>query len=187
MDKETAKAILISNLKGSRKKRLPLTTISRAVRLLVNDNEYGSSRSVAKEFDITRQVIESFYRILDHPKEIQKLIKDGKILLDASTKLHSIKNIERRVEVANVIAGMIAFDSRDIIDYCKRKPNLSAEECKNIVLESKPVNIITHAVVAPLNECLFKQFKKIANNKNMNLHEAALAAIKKWIIEEENR
>ncbi len=187
MNKDIAKAILIFNLKGSKKKKLPLTKISEAVRMLINDEEYGSIKEVAKVFNVSGEIIRSFYRILDQPKEIQKLIEEEKILLDTSTKLLSIKNLERRIEIANVVAGMSAFDSRDIIDYCKRHPTLSVEECKSVVLESKPIEIETHAILVPLEDALFEKFKNIAKSKNMNLFEAALVAIKKWVIEEEGK
>ena len=64
MDKDEAKAILIANLKGSKSKRTPLLTIAEAVRLLINDKEYGSSSKVAESFGVKRQTIEAFEKMI---------------------------------------------------------------------------------------------------------------------------
>ena len=176
-----AKTLLIANLGGPRDKRVPLTVISEAVRLLVHDEEYGSFKKLAQDFKISRQILQSFYHILDQPKEIQELIEKGEILLDSSTKLTSIKNHQKRVEMARVVAGMSAFDARYIIDYWKKNPNLSPEECKQRVLESMPTIKETHLVVVPLNTELFNNFKNKANKKNLKVTDAALQAIQLWV------
>src|SRR5438046_1293615 len=117
MDKTAAKAILLANLKGAKTKRSKLTDIARAIRLLKSDGEYASTRRLANAFGVSRSIIEAFDRILDQPAEIKKLIAEDKILLDTSTKLASIANADRRVEVAKEVAGETAFDARYIIDY----------------------------------------------------------------------
>ena len=184
MNKDIAKAILIANLKGTKKKRLPLTKIAEAVRILIKDEEYGSTRKVANAFKVSRPIIESFDKINDHPIEIKKLIEEEKILLDASTKLATISNIKKRIELANVVAGTTAFDTRYVIDYWKKHPELTAEESKQKALNSKSITSILHAVIIPLDENLFNKFQNLANKKNMKLEEAGNLAIQEWVIKE---
>jgi hypothetical protein len=185
MNKNTATAILIANLKGLKKKRLPLTKIAEAVRVLVRDEEYGSHKKVAKEFKVSRQIIEAFDKINDHPDEIKKLIEGNKILLDASTKLATIPNIQKRIELAKIVAGTTAFDTRYIIDYWKKHPELSAEESKQKALDSKSINSVLHAVIVPLEDELFSKFRDSATKKNLKLEEAAKLAIQEWVTQRE--
>lgn len=181
MDKDTAKAILIANFKGSKRKRSPLLTIAKAVRLLLKDGEYNSSNQLAEAFDVSRPTVESFDKMNDQPNEIRKLIAEGKILLDANTKLSSIPDIKKRIEIAKVIAGLTAFETRDIIDYWKKHPELSPEECKKAVFESKTLTKEMHLVVIPLEPDQFNDFQNVARNKGLKIDEAAKLAIREWI------
>lgn len=181
MDKDTAEAILIANLKGRKKKRSSLLTIAEAVRTLMESKEYESSVELAKKFDVSRPIIESFDKINDQPREIKKLIEEGKILLDASTKLSSISDLSKRVKFAKVVAGLTAFDTRYVIDYCKKHPELSPEECKKAVFDSKTVTRELHVVVVPLEEKQFSEFQNLSRMKGLKLDQAARLAIEEWV------
>jgi hypothetical protein len=181
MRKDEARAILIANLKGPRRKRLPLTTIARAVRQLLNNEYGGSARRLAKDYDVSRPIIESFDKILDHPPEIRKLISQGKLLLDASTKLSTIPDNRKRIELARVISGMSAFDARYVIDYWKKNPHLSAETCKKIVLESKTVERPIHLVGVALDDELFNALSKEALRRRLSRDDAIKMAIQQWL------
>jgi hypothetical protein len=182
MDKDTAEAVLIANLKGSKRKRSSLLMIAEAVRTLLKSGQYKSTVELAKKHEVSRPIIESFDRINDQPKEIKSLIGEGKILLDASTKLCSIADLNKRVKVAKVVAGLSAFDTRYIIDYCKKHPELSAEECKRAVFESKPLKTEIHMVVVPLETEEFNKFHEAVLKKGWKLDEAGKVAINEWTI-----
>ncbi len=181
MNKETAKAILIANLKGARAKRSKLTEIARAVRLLKHD-EYSSTKALAKAFGVSRSIIEAFDRILDQPPEIRKLIESGEVLLDTSTKLVSITDRRRRIEIAKQVAGETAFDARYIIDYAKKHPEITAKECKRIVFASKDSVTSVHVVVVPLDDQLFRRFQDQASSRKLRLEDAAKLAIEEWLV-----
>ncbi len=181
MNKDTAQTLLIANLKGGRRKRSKLTTVAEAIRLLKNDKKYGSSKKLAEAFGVTRQIIESFDGINDQPKEIRRYIDEGKILLDASTKLGSVSKIPRRLELARVVAGETAFDTRYIIDYAKKHPELSAIQCKQDVLASKDVTRNLHVLVIPLEDEVFNNLRSVAVSKKLRLEQAAKIAIKEWL------
>jgi predicted nuclease with TOPRIM domain len=181
MDKDTAKAILIANFKGSKRKRSSLLTIAEAVRLLLKNGEYKTSKKLAEAFDVSRQIVESFDKMNDQPKEIQKLIAEGKVLIDANTKLASIPDIKKRIEIAKLVAGLTAFETRDIIDYWKKHPELSPEKCKEVVLKSKTHTQEIHLIVVPLETSQFDDFQKVAKSKGVKIDEAARLAIEEWI------
>jgi len=179
MDIDEAKSILIANLKGSKRKRSSLITIARATRLLLRN--YGSTKKLASEFDVSRPIIESFDKINDQPKEIKKLIEEGKVLLDASTKLSTISDITKRIELANAVAGLTAFDTRYVIDYWKKHPELSAEKCKRIVLDSKSITKEIHVLVIPLEAEQYNAFQLAAKTKGLKTEDAARLAIMEWL------
>jgi DNA-directed RNA polymerase subunit F len=186
MNENEAKAILIANLKGAKTKRTPLPMIGQAVRLLIQSKEYGSSRELAKAFGVSRSIIESFDKINDQPPEIQELIQQRRILLDANTKLMTIKDLARRSEIAKAVAGLSAFDTRYTIDYCRKHPELSPEECKKAVENSKVVTRETHILVTPLSSEQFKEFESISKKANLTIEEAVKVAILEWINKQES-
>lgn len=179
MDIDKAKSILIANLKGSKKKRSSLITIAEATRLLLKN--YESSRRLASDFGVSRPIIESFDKMNDQPDEIKELIREGKILLDASTKLSSIPNFKKRIELAHSVAGLTAFDTRYIIDYWKKHPKLSAEECKKIVLDSKEKTKEIHVLVVPLDKEEYSEFQYVTKLRKLKLEDAARTAILQWL------
>jgi len=181
MNKDEAKIILISNLKGGAKKRVPLIKISEAVHTLLNDEEYDSFSALKNEFKVSRQILQSFYKILEQPPEILKLINENKIKLDTNEKLSSIKNFEDRIKMANVVADLSAFDSRDIIDYWKRNKNLTPLECKKIVLDSKDVKRNIHVIMVPLEEDTYVALKNKAKINNIKVEDAAALAVEQWL------
>jgi len=181
LDENVAKAILIANLKGHKKKRSSLIEIADAVKFLLDTPNYKNYGELAKEFQVSTSIISSFDKINDQPKEIIALIKEGKIGLDASTKLLTIKDHQKRIQMAKTVAGLTAFDTRHIIDYSKKHPKLSVQKCKEIVLKSHPIVKHTHVVVVPLDEKKFLQFEKKCKKNKMTLDEGASLAISNWI------
>lgn len=177
MDK--AKSILIANLKGSKKKRSSLLTIAEATRVLIH--HYGSSGKLALEFGVSRPIIESFDKINDQPEQIKRMIEEGKILLDASTKLSTISDMERRIELAEAVAGLTAFDTRYVIDYWKKHRELSPKECKKIVLESKTKTEEIHVLVIPLKAKEYNEFQLAAEISGLRFEDAARLAVMEWL------
>lgn len=181
MNKEEAKAILRLNLKGRKKKRSPLLTIAQAVRLLVNDDEYASTSKLAEEFAVSRPTIEAFDKMNDQPTEIQKLIEDGKIGIGINPTLSSIANIERRISVANAIAGLSTKEARVIIIRCKKDCNLKPEECKNILINAKLAEKSTKSLTISLELSEHLKFLKVSEKAGLSAKEAAKQAISDWI------
>lgn len=179
MEIDKAKAILIANLKGKKRKRSSLITIAKATRLLLRN--YESTKKLASEFDVSRPIIESFDKINDQPEEIKKLIEERKILLDASTKLSTISDITKRIELANAVAGLTAFDTRYVIDYWKKHPELSAEKCKRIVLDSKSITKEIHVLIIPLETEHYNAFQLAAKTRGLKSEDAARLAIMEWL------
>lgn len=180
MNKDEAKRILSANLKGSKIKQLSLLIIAEAVRLLIKDKEYGSTSKLAESFGVKRPTIESFEKMNDQPEEIKKLIQEGQIRIDASTKLSSILDLKKRVNLAKAVAGLSAKDTRQIIDYCKKHPNLSPEECKKVVAYSKPKKQF-QSVKITLGYKEYEAFLAASKKAGLNLEETGKLAVSEWV------
>lgn len=181
MDKDEAKKILIANLKGSKKKRVPLLTIAAAVRFLANDKEYGSTSKLAEGFGVKRPTIESFDKMNDQPDKIKKLIEEGKIGIDANTKLSTIPDQENRVKLAKTIAGLSAIQTRLTISYFKKHPNLSPEDCKNAIINSKPTEKQGKSVIIHLKSEDHEAFIAASKKAGLKPEEAGKQAIFEWM------
>jgi len=181
MDKDEAKRILLENLKGSKTKHSSLLTIAEAVRLLINDEEYMSTLKLAESFGVKRPTIESFDKMNDQPKEIKKLIREGQIRIDASTKLSSIPDMKKRVGIAKTVAGLSAKHTRQIIDYYKKHPNLSPEECKKAFADSKPAKKHFKSVEIQLESNEYDAFIAASKKTGVRLKEAGKQAISEWV------
>lgn len=185
MDRKEAVFILVTNLKGSREKREPLTKIAEAVETLLKDRQYdGDVTKLAAEYKVTPQVINEFRKVSKQPPEIKKMIRERKLGLDGSTKLSSIPDLDRRTELARVVEGMSQYDVRSIIDYAKKHTKVSAKEAKRIVLESKTITRDVHAIVIPLDDEDFREFAKFAQSRKIRLEDAAKLAIRELLARE---
>jgi len=182
MDKVEAKKTLSENLKGKKKKQVSLLTIAEAVRLLANDKEYGSTSKLAESFGVKRPTIESFDKMNDQPDEIKNLIKEGKIRIDASTKLSSISDLKKRVYLARAVAGLSAEDTRNIINYSKKHPKLSSEECKKAIEDIKAKKSQIKSVKIPLENADYDAFLATSKKTGLKLEEAGKQAISEWTL-----
>jgi len=182
MDKSEAKKILSANLKGKKKKQSSLLTIAKAVRLLANDNEYGSTSKLAESFGVKRPTIESFDKMNTHPQEIKSLIQKGKIRIDASTKLSSIPDLKKRVDLARAVAGLSAEDTRHIVNYSKKHPKLSSEECKKAIADIKATKKQIKSVKIPLKYADYDAFLAASEKIGLKLEEAGKQAISEWLL-----
>jgi len=180
MNLKEAEAILISKLKGSKFKGISLVKIAEAVKTVVEHNKKFSRKKIGKKYDVSRSIIDAFYRINDHPIEIKDFINKELIGLDISTKLFTLKDKKRRVEIAKILVGLPENTSRKIIEYANKNPKLSAEKCKQIVLKSKTKTANFHLIVIPLLKEEFLNFHKTASQRKLSIEQAAKLALLKW-------
>ena len=185
MEKNDAKKILIANLKGSKKKCSPLLTIAQAVRLLLNDAEYGSTTKLAKSFGVRRPTIEAFDKMNEQPDEIKKLITEGKIGIDASTKLSVIPDQRKRAELAKTVAGLNAEQTRRTIAYFKKHPKASFHDCKQAAVNFKPPRRNVRTVMVRLERREYEAFAAASKKASLQPAEAGKQAISKWIKSQE--
>jgi len=180
LDEITAETILIANLKGRKEKITPLLKVGEAIEYFLINTENNTYKKIAKKFKISHSIIASFHRMRSHPLEIKKLITEKKIRLDTSTKLLTIENPKRRIEIAKTVAGISSHDARAIIDFSKKNEELSGGKCKEKVLESKSVTKDLHVIVISLEDEDFKLLYSAAKKMKLTVDEASIQAVKEW-------
>ena len=185
MDRKEAIFILVTNLKGRREKREPLTRIAEAVKTVLEKDFGGNTKKLAASYKVTPEIINEFRIVSKQPPEIEKMIRQRRLGLDGSTKLYSIPDLKRRIEFARAVEGLSQYDVRSIIDYGKKHPELSAKECKRTVLESETVTSDVHALVIPMESELFEKFEHYSKARRLRLEDAATEAIKAMLEEAE--
>ena len=178
-DEETDLAILLANLKGTKKKDWFAT--AKACRRLLR-RYHNSYKQVAEQVKVSSEIVREVDSINDLPTEAKQiLLSDGKGLDKAyriSTKIEGAKN---QVEVAKAVADLGAHDARKVIEYVVRNPELSIKKCKEKVMNAKTTIEKIYAVFVSLNESDFKKLKEKSRKMRTDVNELAKQIIKEWI------
>lgn len=180
-------ANLFLNLKGNKKKRDDWITIAEKCKNIVDNNK--NRKEAAKKLGVSPELIRSIISMLELPKDVKKLIREGKILFDAAQRLNTIKFVDKdkekakRIEVANEIAGLKSHEQREIIRYAKKFPNSGLKNYKKRVTATREIKRV-HVLVIPLDEPMFKNLKKISKKRDLSLEKTALELISEKIMEE---
>lgn len=178
-------ANLFLNLKGNKKKRDDWITIAEKCKNIVDNNK--NRKEAAKKLGVSPELIRSIISMLELPKDVKKLIREGKILFDAAQRLNTIKFVDKdkekakRIEVANEIAGLKSHEQREIIRYAKKFPNSGLKNYKKRVTATREIKRV-HVLVIPLDEPMFKNLKKISKKRDLSLEKTVLELISEKIM-----
>jgi len=180
---DTLLATLFVNLKGDKKKKEDWISIANKCAELVKKK---SHKKLANELGVSPELIRAILSLLELPKEVQHLIKEGKILFDAAQRINTIdrdkekkQRGKRQIEVARAIAGLTSHEQREIIQYAKKYPNSTLSNFKKRVTLEVPTEKI-HVAIIPLNEELFRSLQSESVKNKISLEKAILNIIEEW-------
>ena len=182
-------ANLFLNLKGSKKKRDNWINIAKICKDVLDNSK--NRKTAASKLGVSTELIRSIVSLLDLPMEVQKLIKQDKILLDAAQRINTIKHDDkekekkRRIEVAKEIAGLTSHEQREIISYAKKFPNSSLKNYKKRVTTTHEIKEI-HVVVISLEQKQYEKLEKISKKRKLSLEKLLVEIVEQWL-EEGNR
>ena len=177
-------ANLFLNLKGNKKKRdnwIQIATICKDVLDKSKDR-----KEAAKKMGVSTELIRSIVSLLDLPSEIQEMIKNNEILLDAAQRINTIKDKnkdkerKRRIEVAKAISGLASHDQREIIRFAKKFPTSNLKDYKKRVTTKRETKELHVAVIALENE-QYEKLEKISKKKKTSLEKLLLEIIDQWL------
>ena len=179
MDRETAEVILLSNLKGTKRKPSTLLEIAEACRTLIR--EHRSVRQVAEAFGVSVQQIVEFNRLLDLPIEVQDFFRSDHTGVSKWYELSKVPDYKRQIEVAPHIKKLSIHDTRAIVDYARRHPDIPTETAVQRVLESKKSVKRVHVMVVGFDEATFIQLKNESTKQNVRTEDLASALVKQGL------
>ena len=183
MDETTADAILLANLKGSKKKPSDLLTIARAIRFKIG--QWGSARKVAEAFDVSAQQVREFNGLLDLPPDVQNLFEGHRTGVSKWYEISKIPDRRKQPEVAKLVVNLGFIDTRSVVDYVKRHPEEPVEACVQRVLESKTIKEDIHIIVVPLNQDTFQNLRTESQKRNIPLENLASKLIEEGVKQKE--
>ena len=169
MNEETATAIMMANLGGSKNKPSNLLEFGEACRYWTK--KIGV-KGTAKRFKRSQTMIRQIDKIneIDNPR-LRQMIKDGVFKIEAAYHLWRIKE-PRRSQAAKVMKDMTSDDIRRFVYFIIKNPSLSIRECKGMFEEEKPKDI--NLLVLPLDSATYGKLEKEAEKKNLKIHDYAL-------------
>jgi len=179
-NENAAWAVLITNVRGRKRKDVPILVIADAVKFLVR--RYGSHESVSREASkrnlrLSREMVRNFYTISRLDRLTRKLIDKYEIGIDVARRLYAIRDLPRRHKTLRAVSGLDAFTGRYIIEYVRKSPKLSVEECKRRILAQKSERIEVSALVIPLQEREYSALRQIAHRRGLDVTEVARRAV----------
>lgn len=172
MNEEKAIAILMANLKGSKKKQSNLLEIARACRLL---NRLWGLKEMSNFFHVSEYMLRQIDKINDLDAETRTLVKKRRLGIDASYQLWRLDE-KRRKEATKTIRQSTTEEIRAFVNLLHKYPKKSVDECKKEFDKNRDQNI--KLLVLPLESKVFKQLKEIADKKGVTVHDFVIKLIR---------
>jgi len=172
-----ALAILFANVKTHRKKDFRKT--AEAVRYL-RESERMSYADIGRSVGADGWTISQFDKLYDLPESVWKLIDSGMIMLDKGYRI-SRRGSEFQAELGEALSDLNTKDSRAMVEYVMKNPDLSIGECKRKVLESKTVKDKIFMVVVPLPEETYAKLKQDSMKRNISVDEMVKQIVVEWL------
>lgn len=185
MDEKRAITIILLETKGEKKKQNPLELAEACSFFYKRFQSYNKASEYIKNryrYHISGRMLRKLTSLLRLPEEVQQLLLMGEIGIDVAAQLSESKlDDETKVKVGKVIAGMIAHDAREVIQYATKFPNAIIEEYKNRVLAAKPKTEEIFVAIIPLNEKDYQKLKKESKKQKISLHLLCSNILQEWL------
>lgn len=169
MNEETATAIMMGNLRGSKNKPSNLLEFGEACRFWTR--KIGV-KDTAKRFKVSQTMIRRIDKIneIDDPK-LRQMIKEGKFKIEASYHLWRIKE-PKRSQAAKILKDMATEDIRRFMYFIIKNPLLSIKECKELLDSEKPKNM--SLLMLPIDSTMYSELEQEAKRKNLKTRDYIL-------------
>ena len=171
MKEEKATAIMMGNLKGSKNKPSNLLEFAEACRVL---KKLWGFTEMSKYFRTSQYMLRQIDKINELNPTLQKLIKDGKLGIEASYQLWRI-NENKRKDVAKIIQNMTTDEIRTFVYMLQKNPNLTVKECKKLFEKQEGT---LSMLVLPLDTTTYSGLQKKAKKSKLSIHNYALKVLR---------
>ncbi len=175
MNEEKAIALLVANLKGSKKKPSKITDFALACRTLKKHSDWGFKK-MASFFNVSITQLREIDKINDLDTNFKKLANDGKIGMTTAYQLTRI-DPKQRTQAFEIIKNLNRDEIRDFVYFLKKNPTMPVKESQKIFEDSQLSKTIVLAL--PISNELQKKLLKSAKKHKQTIHDRALEILKK--------
>jgi hypothetical protein len=135
IDKATALAILLANLKRRKRVNSPLE-IAESARFLTES--YDSQYDVADAVSVHESVIRKWTKLAGAPDELKQYVETKKIHpVAAFAIILAFPSAEQQLEIARAVIGWGERDITRLVKLRKRNPDFSIDECKQKITKGR--------------------------------------------------
>lgn len=178
---EEALSICFANLKGSKQKDLLATAY--ALSYLKELPQYSSDVKLGKRVGVSREIVGEFLTLLRLPQDLHPLFERNELKLEQGRKLWQLS--KKRPDLAHQVAGVLvrltAMDSRDLVEYLLKHPEVSVEEAEDIVAGSKTVIEREFHVIALLSSEEYAELRKASHGRNIPVDRLVTSIVQDWL------
>jgi len=185
MDEKEAYAIAFANLKGGKDKDVPQT--ARALRYFRNLPKYKSNKEVGQIFGVSGEIVGEFLSYFKLPEAVQRLFEERKLTqLEQVRRLSQLKRkypdvLETIVNAAHELSGLKSHDTRYVIEYMLRHPEITAQQAREIISRSKTKIEHEYYVMTLLTGDEYKMLRGEALKRNISENALASEIVKDWL------
>lgn len=177
MNVERATAILIANLKGSKKKPSGLFDISKATRTMISE---WSIKRCSDFFKVSEYQLRQFDKLNDLEPAVQDIIKKNKLGIETA---YLISRLDAKIQEKAVksIQGLRSHEVRQFIHLIKQNPKMSLTNAKKTVQKSLREN--SQIIVLPLSLQTFTDLQEKSKKHKKKIHDYLLQIIEDELYE----
>jgi hypothetical protein len=175
MTEERAVAVLMANLKGSKKKSSSWIEIAQACRLL---KEQWGFPKMASFFGVTVFMLRQIDKINELDADLQKTIVEKNLGVDAAYQLWRISEGKKK-QFAKQAEDLTAHEVRRLADFVMNKPDISMKQAREMVEKNRKQKV--NVLMIPLTEDTFERLQKLASQAHKNIHDFSLNVLEDYI------
>jgi len=163
-NEEKTIAMLYANFSDERKKANDWIFIAKKFKELTE--YYGSHKEVAKKIGISNEQGREILKLLDLDKNVQDLVKNGKLKFEVAWRMSSIRKPSDQNKIAKLIKDLNMHDARDVVRVFKNNPKIDIENYVEKIKANKKKFENINLVIVPLKEIDYLYIKKISSRMN---------------------
>ena len=173
-------AELFLDLKGKRRKRLDWIAIAQRCKALAD--RYRSVHDLAEKLGVSDHLVRSIMSLLNLPRDVQKMVREGKILYDAAYRLNTLTTPAKQVQVAKVIGGLPSHVQREIIQYAKSHPDADLLDYQKRLVITPAAKERIHLIVVPVETSEFAQLRRLSERNRKSIQDIVLEAVREFVV-----
>ena len=175
INEEKIMGILYANFRGKNKKIHNWIFLAEQIKKL--EKHYGSYKRVADNLGMSGETIREILKLLELPKEVQEMVKEGKLKHEVAWRIASIKSKQKQTEIAKEVVLLDAHDGRDLVRIYRKNPDIDIKKVVNKFKESKRRVEKINLVILPMKELDYFKLKREASVSKKSPEEFILNVI----------